>query len=67
MTSDGQPYGPQRFAEIIKERYFISKQTHTSYLDVGLITPTERKYLLDFIIKDIETENKKLEKISNKK
>ena len=24
MTEDGRPYGPQRYKEIVKERYYIS-------------------------------------------
>lgn len=48
-TKDGRDYGPIRFKEIVKERYLIAKNCHTSYLDVGKITPVERRYLIEFI------------------
>lgn len=57
LTSDGRPYAPVRFEEIIEERYQISKMIHTSYNDLGDITPRERMYLLELIRKDLEHEN----------
>ena len=50
MTTDGRAYGPIRYKEIVKERYLVAKHCNTSYLDVGKITPVERKYLLEFIM-----------------
>ena len=58
MTSDGKLYGPQRFKDIVKERYIISSCCNTSYLDIGNITPLEREYLLSFIY---DEQQKKLE------
>ena len=57
MTSDGKPYAPVRYAEIVEERYLISKFIHTSYGDLAHVTPLERKYLLEYIKRDIEREN----------
>ena len=57
MTSDGRPYAPIRYAEIVEERYLISKFIHTSYGDLADVTPLERKYLLEYIKRDIEREN----------
>ena len=54
LTFDGRPYGVVRYQQLVEERYLISKHIHTSYLDVGKVTPTERKYLLEFIKKDLE-------------
>ena len=67
LTSDGRPYGPVRYEQIVEERYLISKHIHTSYLDVGSITPVERKYLLSFIIKDYEREAEIRRNIEGKK
>jgi hypothetical protein len=61
LTEDGKPYGPVRFKNIVQERYFISKKCHTSYLDVGEITPLERGYILEFILDEIEKEKKAIE------
>lgn len=58
MTSDGKPYAPLRFQQIVEERYQISKHIHTSYADLANVTPAERKYLLEFIRRDLEHENK---------
>ena len=66
LTNDGKPYGPERFKNIVQERYFISKKCNTSYLDVGYITPIERKYLLEFILDEIEKEKKAIEDAKNK-
>lgn len=62
LTFDGRPYAPERYQQIVEERYIISKHIHTSYYDMGDITPTERKYLLEFIRKDLERENEIREK-----
>lgn len=58
LTSDGRLYAPLRFEQIVEERYQISKHINTSYMDLGSITPTERKYLLEFIKRDLEHEQK---------
>lgn len=52
LTKDGNPYGPERYKEIVKERYLISRNIHTSYSDLGNITPLERTYLMQFIADD---------------
>jgi len=49
LTSDGKPYGPYRYKEIVKECYLISKNCNTSYTDLMKITPIEKNYLLEFI------------------
>lgn len=54
LTSDGKPYGPTRLKEIVKERYFISKNCNTSYTDTGKISCLEKKYLLEFIRNELE-------------
>ena len=52
----------KRFKQITKERYYITKYTNTSYLDVGKITPTERDLLMSFIKEDLEKTKESLEK-----
>lgn len=54
---DGRPYAPVRFEQIVEERYQISKHIHTSYKDLDNVTPLERKYLLQFIERDLVREN----------
>ena len=46
------PYGPERFKQIVQERYVISKMINTSYNDVGEITPLERRYIMEFLIEE---------------
>ena len=53
-TTDGQPYGPERYKQIVQERYIISKNCNTSYKDVGDMTPTEREYILSFIKEEFD-------------
>jgi hypothetical protein len=67
LTSDGKPYGPARFEQIVEECYAISTRIHTSYTELLKITPLERTYLLKFIQRDLERENEIREKIMNSK
>ena len=66
LNDDGTPYGIERFKNIVRERYFISKKCNTSYLDVGYMTPLERKYVIGFILDEIEKEKDELDKIKQK-
>lgn len=66
LTSDGKPYGPQRYKQIVKERYLISKHTHIGYEETLHITPTERAYLLQFIIDDLKFEQEKINEMKQK-
>ena len=54
LTNDGQLFAPMRFKEIVKERYLISKNCNTSYIDTKDITPVERNYILKFIVEDLQ-------------
>ena len=51
-------------SDLVKERYYIAKFLHTSYLDLDEITPIERRMLLKFLNQDMEAENAKIEKAS---
>jgi len=52
FNEDGEPYGPYRFKEIVRECYSIAKNCNTSYTDILKITPRERDYLIEFIVDD---------------
>lgn len=69
LTNDGKPYGPWRYKELVRERYYISKTINTSYSDTGQLTPIEREYILEFIADEIMMAKKKAEEIKaqNKK
>lgn len=60
-TSDGKPYGPQRYKEIVRECYIISKVLHTSYTDVLSMSPTEKNMILEFIKQDNDEMERALE------
>lgn len=62
-TNDGKPYGPIRYEEIVKERYVISKAIHTSYNDVGKITPAERQYILKYLVEEAQESKERLKKL----
>ena len=66
LTSDGKPYGPVRFRQIVEECYQISKRLNTSYNELMKISPTERSYLLQFLERDIRQENEMWEKLREK-
>lgn len=67
LTSDGQPYGPWRYKQIVKECYLISKNCNTSYTDILNINPTERGYLLEFISDEYKKTNEMIEESKKKK
>jgi hypothetical protein len=48
-SSDGTPYGPKRFKEIVKECWYICDNTNTSYTDVLDVSVQERRFLIDNI------------------
>lgn len=47
---------------LIEERYYISKFTHTSYIDIDEITPLERKSLVKLVIEDIQAKTEASQK-----
>jgi hypothetical protein len=61
LTEDGRPFGPTRYKEIARERYLISKHTNTSYEDTASTTPLERGYILEFLVEDMERQQKMYE------
>ena len=65
-TSDGKPYGPARYKEIVMERYLISKYSNTSYLDCGEMTPLERGYLVDLVKEEIDKKKQMQEEMQQK-
>lgn len=51
---------------LVKERYYITKFLHTSYLDTDEITHIERNMLLKFIKEDKEQEIKQIKNVRNR-
>lgn len=51
------------YKELVRERYLISKHTHTSYNDTGVITPLERRYIFEFITDELQKQKEAYEKI----
>lgn len=60
--SDGKPYGPVRYEQIVKECYLISKNTHIPYSDVLEMSPTERSLMLKFIVEEINRTQASIDK-----
>ena len=60
-SKDGKPYGPKRYKEIVKECWYISDNTNTSYTDVLDISFQERVYLIECINAKMEATNKAIE------
>jgi hypothetical protein len=66
-TSNGEPYAPLRFKEIVRERYLISKHCNTSYKDLDNISPAERSMLLEFIYEELKKQQDAIEEAKRKK
>jgi hypothetical protein len=54
LTFDGKPFAKERFKQIVKERYVISKNSNISYQDTGMMSPIEIEYVLQFIQEDLK-------------
>ena len=67
LTSDGKPYGKERYKNIVMERFLISKHINTSYGDTENISPIERAYLLEFIQDDLKTQADIMKDIESKR
>ena len=67
LTSDGKPYGPWRYKNIVQECYWITKNCNTSYVDILKITPREKDYLLEFISDEIQKTNERIKKANEKR
>ena len=48
-SSDGTPYGPKRFKEIVKEVWYICDNLHIGYNEVLDMSFQERFYLIELI------------------
>ena len=57
-----EPYAPVRLKELLKECYSITKNTSTPYSDVLKMTPTERSYMLSFLIEEFSKNKEIIEK-----
>ena len=53
-TSDGKPYAPIRFKDLIKECYQISKNSGATYEEVLNMTFREKDYFIEFINEDFK-------------
>ena len=62
QTKNGKPFGLVRYREIAKECYLISKHIHTSYTDLMKITPSERQFLMEFMIEEAKQEREAYER-----
>lgn len=60
-SKDGQPYGPKRYKEIVKECWYISDNCHTSYTDVLDMSFQERFYLIECINHKMDETKKAME------
>lgn len=60
-SSDGTPYGPKRYKEIVKECWYISDNLHTSYTDVLDLSFQERFYLIELINEKHDATKKAIE------
>ena len=64
-SEDGKPYGPKRYREIVRECWYVSDNTNTSYADVLDLSYIERSYLLMFIREKQEATQAAIEELQN--
>ena len=62
-TSDGKPYGPYRYKQLVKECYLLAKNTNTPYTSLMDITPTEKNELLNLILEENQKSQEAMAKI----
>lgn len=61
LTKDKKPYGPIRYRDLMKESYYIIKNTSATYKDTLDMSPTERNYILSFLVEEAEKNRKATE------
>ncbi len=66
LTEEGEPYGPAKYKEIVRERFFISKHSNISYSDTGKMSPTEREYIKGFIRDELKEQQKIIDKMNER-
>jgi len=62
LTSDGKPYGPIRYKQIVNECYTLTKNAGVTYSDVMGMTPVEREYYLDFLQAEYQRQQEQIER-----
>lgn len=67
LTSDGKPYGPFRFRQLVQERYLISKHCNISYEDTGKMSQSEREIILQLLTEDSRKQREALDKAKTQK
>ena len=50
-------YKSKLLEKLTKEKYIITKKTHTSFLDLDEITPLERQMIIKFIMEDLKEQS----------
>ena len=63
MTESGEPYGPIRYKELVRERCYLAKSLNTSYIDTGKFTPLERKYMIQYLQEEYKKTQEALENV----
>ncbi len=67
LVVDDPEFKSTTMSNIIQEKYQISKRINTSFIELDMITPLERKTLLKLILKDLEEQKRVMEAARNKK
>ena len=49
------------------QRYYITRNTNTSFVDTAQMTPTEREYIIKFIVDENKKTRETLENSKHKK
>lgn len=64
LSTNGSPQ--QRYKDIVRERYIISKHTNTSYADTEHMAPIEREYMLEFIMEELQRQKELMDEAKAK-
>ena len=64
LSTDSNPQ--QRYKDIVRERYLISKHTNTSYTDTEDMAPIEREYILEFIMEELQRQKELMDEAKAK-
>lgn len=67
LTSCNKEEIDQIFSNTLNECYIISKHIHTSFSDVKKMTPTERRFIIKFIVDDMKQEQDLIKASKSKK
>lgn len=67
LDENKKPLALKCYKQLMFQRYYITRNTNTSFVDTAQMTPTEREYIIKFIVDENKKTRETLENSKHKK